>query len=92
MKINPTTNLNDAVKRVADGNIGAASVLAMLVRDHSDTALGWLRAMDKIGMYGHDVWVEFVGCDQNMKKFLISLGDGTMESSMENVRRSRGIK
>lgn len=92
MKITPTTSLNDAVKRIADGHIGAAMVIAILVRDHQQNALKWLREMDRIGMYGKDVWLHFDAFRQDMDVFLTSIGNGTIEKQMDEVKRSRGVR
>jgi len=92
MKIKPTTSLNDAIKRIAEGNIGAAMVLAMLLRDHPDTILKWIREMDRIGLRGKDIWVQFDNRRQDMNTFLIALNDGGVESDLKELNRSRGVK
>lgn len=56
MKLRPTTSLNDAIKRICDGDSGAATVISLLLKEYPDSVLDWLHIMDAKGMYGSAVW------------------------------------
>lgn len=67
----PTTSLNDAIRRVADGNTGAASVVAMLNRESPQNIMEYLRVLDGRGLYGISVYDAFwAKCNGNVESFI----------------------
>jgi hypothetical protein len=52
MKLLPTTPLNLAIKKMAEGDAGTASVIALLNRVSPEHTLGYLRALDRREIYG----------------------------------------
>lgn len=70
-KLAPTTTYNDAVRRIAEGDVRAASVIAMLFREKPENIMGYLNAMDKAKLYGKSIadrfWKE---CEGDMSAFL----------------------
>lgn len=70
-QLTPTTTYNDAVRRIAQGDVRAASVIAMLFREKPQNIMGYLHAMDNGKLYGKDIadrfWKE---CDGDMAAFL----------------------
>lgn len=92
MRINATTSLNDAMSRIAEGNTGAGSVLALILKDRPESALRFMREMDRIGAYGNDVWWLYCECGQELRNLLKELSDGTAEARMAELKRVRGQK
>lgn len=77
MKLRPTTSLNDAIRRISAGHAGAASVVAMLVKEYPENAMDYLRAMDNLGLYGADVWYAYeMKCGARILPFLGALSTG----------------
>ena len=77
MRLNPTTSMDDAIKRIADGHSGAASVVALLVKEYPDNAMDYMRALDRMGVYGASVWNAYQNtCDARIDAFLLSLSRG----------------
>lgn len=73
-KLLPTTSLNDAIRRVADGNTGAASVIALLNRERSENIMEYLRSLDKKQIYGEKIYDLFYDeCNANLERFIASL-------------------
>jgi hypothetical protein len=56
MKLKPTTSFNDAVRRLAEGNHGAATVLAHIHKEYPEHAMKYLHALDEQGIYGVAIW------------------------------------
>jgi hypothetical protein len=74
MKILPTTSLNDAIRRVASGDVGAASVIAMLNRERPQNIMAYLRSLDERGIYGHAIADMFwKDCAGNFNSFVNKL-------------------
>lgn len=70
-KILPATSLNDAIKRIAEGHTGAASVIAMLNRERPENIMAYLRSMDDREVYGQAVYNLFEkDCGGNIEKFI----------------------
>jgi hypothetical protein len=89
MKLNPTTSLNDAIKRIAEGNTGAASVLALIVKELPDRAMTIFHSIDQQGIYGNDLWVAFSTlCRQDMRAMLVGIGDGSLQVALKATRNS----
>ena len=73
-KLVPTTSLNDAIKRIANGDTGAASVIAMLNSQRPQNIMEYLRALDDKRVYGNAVYALFhEGCDGNLEQFIKAL-------------------
>jgi len=70
MKLKPTTSLNDAMKRVCEGNAGAATVVGHMLKEYPSRALDWLHIMDRRGMYGVKIWDEYMRCGGDISVFL----------------------
>lgn len=70
----PTTPLNDAIKRMAEGNPAGASVIAMLNSQRPQNVLGYLHALDEKRVYGHNIHQMFWDdCQGNIEKFVAKL-------------------
>lgn len=75
-KLVPTTPLNDAIKRIASGDTGAASVIAMLNRERPQNIMEYLRALDFRGVYGNDVYSMFhKTCGGSLDNFIRAISD-----------------
>jgi hypothetical protein len=73
-KILPTTGLNDAIRRVAGGDTGAASVIAMLNRERPQNIMSYLKSLDEKGVYGKAIYDMFYDtCHGNLEKFVSAL-------------------
>lgn len=71
MKLRAGTSLNDAIKRISAGHTGAASVIGLLVKEYPDHALEYMHALDRLGVYGADVWTLYYDkCDASSLVFL----------------------
>lgn len=89
MKITPTTSLNEAIRRIAMGNIGAASVIGLILKEYPDRALAWLREMDRLSIYGQDVWMLYCKSGQGLADFLKDMNNGSHEKTMRDKARGR---
>lgn len=70
-KLFPTTSLNEAIRRVASGDIGAASIIAMLNSRRPQNVMDYLRALDEKGVYGRGVYEMFhTDCQGNLEQFV----------------------
>ena len=70
-KLVPTTSLNDAIRRIAAGDTGAASVIAMLNRERPENVMSYLQALDSLEIYGHDIYdVYWNECYGILNKFV----------------------
>jgi hypothetical protein len=78
MRLSPTTSLNDCIKRIAEGDTGAATVLALIVKEFPDSAIEWMHLMDKHELYGHKVWTSYRSCRQDIALFLESIKNGSI--------------
>lgn len=58
-KLTPTTPMDDAIRRMADGNPLAASVMAMLIREKPREFMGYMNSMDDKGLYGQAIADKF---------------------------------
>ena len=91
-KLTATTSLNDAVKRMANGNMNAATVLALILKEFPDRALPFMREMDMAGMYGPDIWWCFSSqYQQNVLAFLKGLSNGIVRTMMDERRKKNGV-
>ena len=73
-KILPTTPLNDAIRRLAEGHTGAASVIAMLNRERPENIMAYLRSMDDRAIYGHAIYNLFEkDCGGSIEKLIKAL-------------------
>jgi len=71
MKLQATTSMNDAIKRLAAGHAGAASVIALLVKEFPEHAMEYMHALDRLEIYGVDIWKTYKDrCDSNVLSFL----------------------
>ena len=73
-KLLPSTPLNDAIRRIAEGHTGAASVIALLNRERPENIMSYLKAMDDRGLYGIAIYNLYEDdCKGNLEKFIFSL-------------------
>jgi hypothetical protein len=87
MKIRPTTSFNDAMKRLAEGHLGAATVLGHIHKNYPRSAMALFRAMDFQGVYGEEIWYayqEVYGGDASV--FLAKLKDGVVAEDIKKKR------
>jgi hypothetical protein len=76
MRIIPTTTLNDAIRRVADGNTGAASVIALLHRERPENVMAYLKSLDSKQIYGKAIYDLFYDrCNANLEQFVSLLSE-----------------
>jgi hypothetical protein len=72
----PTTPLNDAIKRMAEGDASAGSVIAMLNSQRPQNVMEYLHSLDEKRVYGHNIhhlfWDE---CHGNIEKFVAKLSE-----------------
>jgi hypothetical protein len=68
-KLLPTTNLNESIRRIACGDTGAASVIALLNRDSPQNIMRYLHSLDDMGTYGKDVYKLWDSCGGNISAF-----------------------
>jgi hypothetical protein len=88
MKIQRTTSLNQAIRRLAAGDTGAASVLALILKERADQALAWMRLMDQHEIYGRDIWRCYSNCaGQDLAKFFAMLNDGSLKAIVQARRK-----
>ncbi len=77
------------MKRIADGDTGAATVLALLTKDYPDHAIKWMHALDENGIYGRDVWVGYSDvCGKSAVLFMKCLTTGDLKALID-ARKSR---
>lgn len=80
-RIDLTDSITSAVAKLSEGNIGAVSVCAQLLKeaeaidpDAAMGALGALLGLDSIGIYGSRIWILFKDrCGMNVPKMLAVL-------------------
>ena len=73
-KLLPTTPLNDAIRRVAEGDIGAASIIAILNRERPQNIMAYLRSLDENGTYGHAIYdMYWSDCSGDFESFVRKL-------------------
>jgi len=75
-KLLPTTSLDDAIRRIANGDTGAASVIAMLNRERPQNIMSYLRSLDVKGIYGraiHEVY--WKDCEGDFERFVGKLSE-----------------
>jgi hypothetical protein len=90
MRLNTTTSLNDCIKRVSDGDVGAASVMALLTKDYSDSAMKWIHSLDTQEVYGKDIWIGFNDvCNHNIEMFFKLLSDRKMKAYVAAWKQSK---
>ena len=90
MKLNTSTSLNDCIKRVAEGDSGAACVLALLTKDYSHSAMGWIHALDSQEIYGKDIWIGFNNvCSHDIDMFLSLLSGKNLMGHIEEWKRGK---
>ena len=71
MKLSPTTPLNEAIRRLSQGEHRAATVLGLITRDYPERAIEYMRAMDRLEIYGIRIAALFWGrYNANLVKFL----------------------
>ena len=92
MEIKPTTSLNDAIARIAKGDIGAGSVLALILKDRPDATMRFMREMDSLGIYGQDLWWLYKQCGIELATLLKSFSNGRAKTLIGELRKSRGEK
>jgi len=74
MKLEPTTPLNDSIKRMSQGNASAASVLALLNKERPQSVVAYMRALDGLSMYGSSISdMFFKKCGGDMVRFVSEL-------------------
>jgi hypothetical protein len=78
MRLTPTTSLNDCIKRIAEGDTGAATILALIVKEYPSEALRWLHLLDKHGVYGRLIWTSYKHCGQDITMLLESIDNGSI--------------
>jgi hypothetical protein len=72
----PTTSLNDAIRRVAEGHTGAASVIAMLNSRRPQNVMAYLHSLDNKQVYGNAVYdMYWNDCGGNFDRFVIKLSE-----------------
>ncbi len=77
MKLQASTSLNDAIKRIAAGHAGAASVVGLLVKEYPDRALDYMHALDRMGIYGLELWkLYYDKCSSSSLVFLDYISAG----------------
>lgn len=70
----PTTPLNDAIKRMADGDTGAASVIAMINRERPQNIMAYLNSLDRMKIYGHAIYdLYWTECSGNFEALVSKL-------------------
>jgi hypothetical protein len=75
-KIVPTTSLNSAIKRIANGDTGAASVIAMLNSQCPQNIMDYLRVLDERMVYGQAVYSFFHDdCNGNLDELVKALSE-----------------
>ena len=73
-KILPTTSLDDAIRRIAAGDIGAGTVIALLNKERPENIMAYLRSLDEKGLYGRAVYeVFFNDCGGELERFVVSI-------------------
>jgi len=87
MKLTPSSTLNTALKKIADGNNGAASVLGMIAKDYPHVAMKYFHRLDELELYGHPIWdALMIECSGSIELFFKKLIDGNISGREDRVR------
>lgn len=67
----PFNSLSESIRHVAEGDVSAASVIALLNREVPDKTMECLVALEKSNTHGRAVYEMFINeCGGDLKKFV----------------------